>query len=447
MTAQSTSQSGTTLSSSKQSGTINQPVTAPIPVAGTQREHPEAQGYLRQLNIGDLELESGVTLPQVTIGYETWGTLNEAGDNAILILHALTGDTHVSRGVPTPDMPAPLIRAIESDGWWEGIVGPGSVVDTNRYFVIAPNILGGCYGSTGPASIVPEGYPGAGEHWGSRFPQVSIRDSVRAEARLARALGVNSFRYVIGGSLGGARALEWAATNPELVRGCAVIASGPSATAEQISWAHTQNIAIRSDANFAGGDYYAGPAPTAGLALARRIAHTTYRSPAELEHRFGREENRGESTVGGSLGEPRGRYAIESYLDHHGAKLVERFDANSYLAVNEALISHDVARGRGTLAQALAHTDCEWTIAAVNTDRLFFPHESHRLAEALPTPVPVDIIESNHGHDGFLIEAKQVEKILARALGVEDDSATPSEAQREREALDSMTRLYATATH
>ena len=340
-----------------------QPVTAPIPVAGTRTEHPEAQGYLRQLAIGDFELESGITLPQVTIGYETWGTLNETGDNAILILHALTGDTHVSRGVPTPDMPAPLIRAIESDGWWEGIVGPGAVIDTNRYFVVAPNILGGCYGSTGPASIIPEGYPGAGEHWGSRFPLVTIRDSVRAEARLARALGITSFRYVIGGSLGGARAVEWAATNPELVRGCAVIASGPSATAEQISWAHTQNLAIRSDANFAGGDYYNGPAPAAGLALARRIAHTTYRSPAELEHRFGREENRGESVEGGLLGQHRGRYAIESYLDHHGNKLVERFDANSYLAVNEALISHDVARGRGSLSQALARTDCEWTIA------------------------------------------------------------------------------------
>ena len=187
MTTQSTSQSGTT----------SQPVTAPIPVAGTRTEHPEAQGYLRQLNIGDLELESGVTLPQVTIGYETWGTLNETGDNAILILHALTGDTHVSRGVPTPDMPAPLIRAIESDGWWEGIVGPGAVIDTNRYFVVAPNILGGCYGSTGPASIIPEGYPGAGEHWGSRFPLVTIRDSVRAEARLARALGITSFLSLI----------------------------------------------------------------------------------------------------------------------------------------------------------------------------------------------------------------------------------------------------------
>lgn len=384
----------------------------------SQLQYPSAQGYLRQMAIGDFTLENGTVLPQVNIGYETWGTLNEAGDNAILILHALTGDTHVSRGIPTSDMPAPSIRAVESDGWWEGIVGPGAVVDTTKYFVIAPNILGGCYGSTGPASIVPEGYPGAGKPWGSRFPHVTIRDSVRAEAELIARLGIKSFHHVIGGSLGGARAIEWAATFPEMVRGCAVIAAGPAATAEQISWAHTQNLAIRADANFASGDYYGGAAPTAGLALARRIAHTTYRSPAELEHRFGRQANRGESTDGGSIGENRGRYAVESYLDHHGDKLVERFDANSYLAVNEALISHDVARGRGSLSHALALSDCKWTIAAVSTDRLFFPHESYRLAEALPVPVKVDIIESDHGHDGFLVESRQLEAILAKALGV-----------------------------
>lgn len=384
----------------------------------SQLQYPSAQGYLRQMAIGDFTLENGTVLPQVNISYETWGTLNEAGDNAILILHALTGDTHVSRGIPTSDMPAPSIRAVESDGWWEGIVGPGAVVDTTKYFVIAPNILGGCYGSTGPASIVPEGYPGAGKPWGSRFPHVTIRDSVRAEAELIARLGIKSFHHVIGGSLGGARAIEWAATFPELVRGCAVIAAGPAATAEQISWAHTQNLAIRADANFASGDYYGGAAPTAGLALARRIAHTTYRSPAELEHRFGRQTNRGESTDGGFIGENRGRFAVESYLDHHGDKLVERFDANSYLAVNEALISHDVARGRGSLSHALALSDCNWTIAAVSTDRLFFPHESYRLAEALPVPVKVDIIESDHGHDGFLVESRQLEAILAKALGV-----------------------------
>ena len=385
-----------------------------------------AQGILRHHSIGDLRLENGITLPEVRISYETWGTLNEDGDNAILILHALTGDTHVSRGSAPEGTPADVAAEIERDGWWEGIVGPGAVVDTNKYYVVAPNILGGCYGSTGPASLIPAGYPGEGQPWGGAFPQVSIRDSVHAEARLAQTLGITSFRYVIGGSLGGARALEWAATYPHLVRGCAVIASGPTATAEQIAWAHTQNVAIRSDANFASGDYYDGPAPTAGLALARRIAHTTYRSPAELEHRFGRSENPHETVTGGTLGAPRGRYAIESYLDHHGDKLIERFDANSYLAVNEALISHDVARGRGCLTHALAFSNCEWTIAAVDSDRLFFPHEAQLLADSLPVPAEVQIIESEHGHDGFLIEAAQVERILAHALGEKPQSTPPN---------------------
>lgn len=376
-----------------------------------------AEGILRHHNIGDLRLENGMTLPEVRIGYETWGTLNADGDNAILILHALTGDTHVSHGTAPAGTPATVAKEIERSGWWEGIVGPGAVVDTTKYFVVAPNILGGCYGSTGPASLIPAGYPGQGQPWGSAFPQVSIRDSVHAEARLAQILGITSFRYVIGGSLGGARALEWAATYPHLVRGCAVIASGPATTAEQIAWAHTQNLAIRTDPNFAGGNYYDREEPAAGLALARRIAHTTYRNPAELEHRFGRQANNGETVTGGTLGQPRGRYAVESYLDHHGEKLIERFDANSYLAVNEALISHDVARGRGCLTHALAFSNCEWTVVAVNTDRLFFPHEARLLANSLPVDATVEIIESDHGHDGFLIEAAQVEGILARALG------------------------------
>lgn len=381
-----------------------------------------AQGILRYHNIGDLRLENGTTLPEVRIGYETWGTLNTDGDNAILILHALTGDTHVSHGYAPEGAVAAVAAEIERDGWWEGIVGPGAVVDTNKYYVVAPNILGGCYGSTGPASLIPAGYPGEGQPWGGAFPQVSIRDSVHAEARLAQTLGITSFRYVIGGSLGGARALEWAATYPHLVRGCAVIASGPAATAEQIAWAHTQNMAIRSDAHFASGDYYNGSEPTAGLALARRIAHTTYRSPTELEHRFGRSANPHETVTGGILASPRGRYAIESYLDHHGDKLIERFDANSYLVVNEALISHDVARGRGCLTHALAFSNCDWVIAAVDSDRLFFPHEAQLLADSLPVPTDVEIIESEHGHDGFLIETAQVERILAHALGEKPQS-------------------------
>ena len=391
-------------------------------------EYPGGQGYLRHAEIGDMRLDNGLLLPQAVLGFETWGTLNDAGDNAILVLHALTGDPHVSRGVSTSDMPDFLATEAEREGWWAGIIGPGAVIDTNRYFVLAPNILGGCYGSTGPSSLIPEGYPGEGTPWGSSFPQVTIRDSVRAEAILAHQLGITSFRMVIGGSLGGARALEWAACFPELVRGCAVIASGPAATGEQIAWAHAQNLAIRMDPAFARGNYYGGPEPKQGLALARRIAHTTYRSPAELEHRFGRKPNPKvagsvvplidgtESVTSGTIGEPRGRYAIESYLDHHGRKLVDRFDANSYLVVNEALISHNVARDRGCLSQALASSFCQWVVAAVSTDRLFFPHESQVLADALPGDVQVDIIESDHGHDGFLVETDQVERILARAL-------------------------------
>ena len=171
-----------------------------------------AQGILRHHSIGDLRLENGITLPEVRISYETWGTLNEDGDNAILILHALTGDTHVSRGSAPEGTPADVAAEIERDGWWEGIVGPGAVVDTNKYYVVAPNILGGCYGSTGPASLIPAGYPGEGQPWGGAFPQASIRDSVHAEARLAQTLGITSFRYVIGGSLGGARAYGRAGT-------------------------------------------------------------------------------------------------------------------------------------------------------------------------------------------------------------------------------------------
>mgnify|MGYP000945345563 CR=1 FL=1 len=401
----------------------------PAPTSGAWREG-DPVAFRKFANLGAQRLENGEILPSVTLAYETWGELDEASSNAVLILHALTGDAHVC-GEAAPGQPTP--------GWWEQIVGPGRIIDTDRYFVVAANVLGGCQGSTGPASIAQDGAP-----YGSRFPVISTRDQVRAEARLADLLGIERWNTVVGASLGGHRAIEWATMYPRRVERLVMVASGAQTTAEQAAWAHTQIRAVQLDPHWNGGDYYDDAVgPVAGLALARQIAHTTYRSPAELEHRFGREENRGESVEGGLLGQPRGRYAIESYLDHHGNKLVERFDANSYLAVNEALISHDVARGRGSLSQALARTDCEWTIAAVNTDRLFFPHESHRLAEALPTPVEVNIIESNHGHDGFLIEAKQVERILARALGTAEDEPL-DEKTREREALESITNLYRT---
>jgi len=352
-------------------------------------------GTVKFLSVGGLDLEAGGHLPDVTLAYETWGTLNADRSNAVLVQHALTGSTHVTRG------------ASDEEGWWEQLAGPGAPVDTDKYFVVSINILGGCYGSTGPSTPAPDGKP-----WGSRFPLVTLRDTTAAEARLADALGIGSWFAVLGGSLGGARALEWAVTYPDRVRRCGVIASGASSTAEQIAFAQAQTLAIRQDANFNDGDYYGRPEPEAGLALARRIAHITYRSADELATRFGRSPQGGEAPLQAvSLGE-RGRYQVESYLDYQGTKLVRRFDANSYIAITEALMSHDVGRGRGPLTEALAEAKAEFFIAAVNTDRLYFPAQSHELAAALPGDVPVHVIDAPIGHDGFLTEIGQLSNQL-----------------------------------
>ena len=370
--------------------------TVPAPEAA-QHSVPAGDGVLRHAAIGPLDLETGGYLPEVSLAYETWGTLNHDASNAVLVAHALTGSTHVARG------------SSEEDGWWDALVGPGKTVDTNRFFVVSINMLGGCYGSTGPASNDPQGLP-----WGSRFPFVTIRDSVRAEARLADQLGIRTWHTVLGGSLGGARALEWAVTEPGRVARCAVIACTAASSAEQIAFGQAQLEAIRLDPDFSGGDYYNGRLPTAGLGLARRIAHITYRSEAELEERFGHSPQRQEDPLGSSLPAQRGRYAVESYLDHQARKLVQRFDANSYLVLTEALMSHDVARGRGSLQEALAGVTAEFFIAAVDSDRLYFPEQSEALAGALPRSAWTHLINTPIGHDGFLTEVEQIGAPLRR---------------------------------
>jgi homoserine O-acetyltransferase len=352
-------------------------------------------GTVRYVNIGNLELEAGGFLPDVTLAYETWGTLNEDCSNAILVEHALTGSTHVTRG------------GDDEEGWWEQLAGPGAPADTDRFFVVSINIVGGCYGSTGPSSAAPDGKP-----WGSRFPLVTLRDSTAAEARLADQLGISSWYAVLGGSMGGARALEWAVTYPERVRRCGVISIGASSTAEQIAFAQAQTLAIRQDPDFNGGDYYGGPVPEAGLALARRIAHITYRSAQELDFRFGRNAQGSEAPLQANALTARGRYQVESYLDHQGSKLVRRFDANSYIAITEALMSHDICRGRGSLKETLARTTADFFIAAVDTDRLYFPSQSRELADALPGDVEVHVIQAPIGHDGFLTEIGQLDEQL-----------------------------------
>jgi len=360
-------------------------------------------GDRQRLAIGALSLETGGALPQVHLAYETWGTLNAARDNAILVEHALTGDSHVAGpaggGHPTP-------------GWWDGLVGSGRPLDTDRWFVIASNALGGCQGSTGPSSGAPDGSP-----WGSRFPYVTVRDQVAAEAALADLLGIPTWASVLGGSMGGMRALEWAVSHPERVRSCIVLASTAYATAEQIAWCRPQLLAIRQDEHFHGGDYYDQlQGPDGGLGLARRIAHVTYRSETELASRFGREPQGSERPLGGG-----GRYAVESYLDHHADTLAGRFDANSYVVLTDSMSSHDIGRGRGGVRAALDRVTARLVVAAVDSDRLYPPRLSHEIARARAADGPTRMIASDHGHDGFLIEIGQVGRIvrdtLARTTG------------------------------
>jgi len=329
------------------------------------------------------------------MAYETWGRLNEARDNAVLVLHALTGDSHVE-GPAGPDSPTP--------GWWPGLIGPGRVLDTDRYFVVAPNVLGGCRGTTGPSSPGPDGRP-----WGSLFPRVTVRDQVRAEALLADRLGIHAFAAVVGGSMGGMRVLEWAVTFPGRVRRCLPIATSAVASADQIGWATPQLFAIRQDPGYHGGDYYPGPGPRTGLQVARQIAHATYRTADELDDRFGTEPQKGEDPLAG------GRFAVQSYLEHHGQKLARRFDANSYVALTESMNTHDIGRDRGGVESALRRITADLTVVVVDSDRLFTPAEGERIA-ASPACRGLVTVSSRFGHDGFLIETDQVFAAIGDAL-------------------------------
>ena len=372
-------------------------VTTTPPTHTGRRSDGEEPGRRIFASIGDLTLESGERLPDVVLAYETWGRLNEARDNAILVEHALTGDSHVV-GEAGPGHP--------TAGWWPDVIGPGAPLDSDDYFVVAINVLGGCRGSTGPESRAADG-----RAWGSRFPRVTIRDQVAAEALLADQLDIVRWHAVIGGSMGGMRTLEWAASHPERVGTAVAFATSGYATAEQIGWSQAQILAIRNDPWFAGGDYYdLEQGPEAGLGIARRIAHITYRSELELHERFDRDL---QEEPPRQLGRP--RFAVESYLDHHGGKLAGRFDANSYATLSEAMNSHDIGRGRGGVAAALAPFAGRLVIAPVDSDRLYPPRLSEELAEAAPG-AELTTITSRVGHDGFLTEVDQVSALLRRVL-------------------------------
>ncbi|MBF4463405.1 MULTISPECIES: homoserine O-acetyltransferase MetX [unclassified Rathayibacter] len=372
------------------------------PATGAWRDG-DPPGGRRFVDLGPFDFESGGHLPQARIAYETWGALSPERDNAVLVLHALTGDSHlIGRGDP----------GHATDGWWSGLVGPRLVIDTERYFVVAPNMLGGCQGSTGPASLAPDG-----REWGGRFPYTSIRDQVRAQTLFSDRLGIERWHTVIGGSMGGMQALEWGIEHPERVARLAVLAAPPRVTADQIALNFVQLEAIRNDAAFAGGAYYDagdGQGPYHGLALARRMALLNYRSPSELNERFERSWQSGLSPLGGG-----GRFAVESYLDFHGNKFTRRFDANSYITLVEAMNSHDVGRGRGGVETALARITSPTLVLGIDSDRLFPVEGQAIIAAHAPGALDgpeVAVIGSTFGHDGFLIEDDAVGAHLARLL-------------------------------
>lgn len=374
----------------------------PVPASGAWRDGDEP-GLRLFADIGALDLEAGGHLPAVRVAYETWGTLNADGTNAVLVLHALTGDSHVT-GAAGPGH--------VTDGWWTDMVGPGKPIDTDRYYVVAPNALGGCQGTTGPSSTAPDGQP-----WGGRFPYVTTRDQVAAEIALTEQLGIRSWELVIGASMGGLRVLEWALLGPEAgveVRSLAAIATTAQTGGDQIAWSQPQLAAIRMDPGFRDGDYYAAAdddGPHTGLGLARQIAHTTYRTGYELDSRFGRLPQGGEDPFAG------GRFAVQSYLEHHGDKLARRFDANSYLVLTESMLSHDLGRDRGGVEAALTHITARTLVVAVDSDRLFPPTQSARLAQWIPGAESLRIVTSDVGHDGFLVEADQIGPMVSEFLG------------------------------
>ncbi|HEX5993728.1 MAG TPA: homoserine O-acetyltransferase [Jiangellales bacterium] len=363
-----------------------------------------------------LPLEAGGLLCGVRLAYETWGTLAPDRSNAVLVLHALTGDSHVA-GPAGPGHP--------TSGWWDGLVGRGLPLDPAVWYVVAPNVLGGCQGSTGPAACAPDGRP-----WGSRFPFLTVRDQVAAELALADALGIPKWAAVIGGSMGGLRALEWAIAQPDRVRALLLLACTAATSAEQIAWSAPQVLAIRADPGWRGGDYHDAPVgagPHRGLAIARRIAHITYRSEPELVARFDRRHNHDEDPWRG------GRYAVESYLDHHGEKLVRRFDAASYVTLTEAMNTHDVGRGRGGVARALRRVTAETIVVGIDSDRLYPLSQQQRIAANIAAADDLRVIASPYGHDAFLIETDQVAACLNELLAGLDHvgyEGTPAAAVR-----------------
>ena len=340
-----------------------------------------------------LYLASGEVLDEFELVYETYGALQPDGNNAVLICHALSGNHHAAGFHSEADT---------KPGWWDTVIGPGKPIDTNRFFVVCPNNIGGCNGSTGPASISKT----TGKPWGSLFPQVTVGDWVESQKRLAQHLGINQWAAVVGGSLGGMQALQWSVTYPDWVTHCVVIAAAPGLTAQNIAFNEIARQAILSDPDWCGGDYIdANTAPEKGMALARMVGHLTYMSADNMSDRFGRELRQGSFDPDD---DEQPIFQVESYLRYQGSQFATRFDANTYVLMTRALDRFDLAASSdGDLAKALEHASAEFLILSFSSDWRFSPARSREITTALLAAgkrVTYSNLESDAGHDAFLLE-------------------------------------------
>lgn len=371
----------------------------------------DAEALLAQSRVlehaAPLALDGGQALTGVRVAYETYGTLNADKSNAVIIFHALTGDQCVASPHPITGKP----------GWWVRMVGPGKPIDTDRFFIICANVLGGCYGTTGPASLGPDGQP-----YAMRFPVITIRDMVRAQVGILDALGIEQLHAVVGGSMGGMQALSFAANWPERTRAALVIASTARHSAQNIAFHEVGRQAIMADPKWKGGDYYfGGKGPDKGLAVARMAAHITYLSEEGMHEKFGRKlQDRTEKTFGFDAD-----FQVESYLRHQGLSFTDRFDANSYLYITRAMDYFDLAEevaggdGGGRLADAFRASKARFCLVSFDTDWLYPTAESRTIAHALNAAgAPVSFVELSapFGHDSFLLDVPALDRVIAGFL-------------------------------
>jgi homoserine O-acetyltransferase len=372
-----------------------------------------------------LELDCGRTLHPIRIAYETYGTLSPLGDNVILVCHALSGDAHAAgfAKAPPPESTRDGFAAEDRDGtagrglgWWDGMIGPGKAFDTDRFFVVSTNLLGGCRGTTGPSST----NPATGKPYGSDFPVITVADMVRAQRAFLTEIGIARLAVVAGGSLGGMQAFEWAIRYPDQVDAIAAIASTHALRPQGVAWNAIARSAITADPDWQGGQYLGtGRAPNAGMGVARMIGHITYLSAKSLGDKFGRRLQFADD-VRYTLTEP--EFEIENYLRHQADAFVRRFDANTYLYTSRALTYFDLARqyGNGTLADALRTVSARTLLIAFSSDWLYPPSGSEELAAALRTlgkEVDLHVIDAPYGHDCFLLEEARQTPIIQQFLG------------------------------